>query len=209
MSTKNNRGEGKGDREGALLKGFLEHCFAKKCITSVVFRSISWKRFSQFSWFYYISGNSISRFRTKITKVNSAQIYAAKIYAVKVHSFMTKTKSWKNTAAVKLFDFEFSKLNSPFAVKHGKLKKVGMDHHKEDWQFSSKSLVKLKALNRIKAFATASENWYIWPRMLKLDRIDIFFFYFGFLPRTFTNHRTAGKGGGTSSLGTSTRFTDT
>ena len=69
---------------------------------------------------------------------------------------MTKTKSWKNTAAVKLFDFEFSKLimwgtskisqrkNSPFPVKHGKLKKVDMDHHKEDWQFSSKSLVKLK-----------------------------------------------------------------
>ena len=137
---------------------------------------------------------------------------------------MTKTKSWKNTAAVKLFDFEFSKLimwgtskisqrkNSPFPVKHGKLKKVDMDHHKEDWQFSSKSLVKLKALNRIKAFATASENWDIWPRMLKLDRIDIFFFYFGFLPRTFTNHRTTGEGGGhfiNSSLGTSTRFTDT
>ena len=62
----------------------------------------------------------------------------------------------KNIAAVKLFDFEFSKLrmwntskisqrkNSPFSVKHGKLKKVDMDH-KEDQgsvrQFSSKAKV--------------------------------------------------------------------
>ena len=40
-----------------------------------------------------------------------------------------------------------------------------------------------------------------------------FFFYLGFLPRTLTNHRTAGKGGGlflnSSSDTTFTRHTDT
>ena len=59
----------------------------------------------------------------------------ANICTLKIHPLMTKTKSWKSTAAVKLFDFEFSKLrmwgtskisqkkNSPFSVKHGSLKK--------------------------------------------------------------------------------------
>ena len=67
----------------------------------------------------------------------------AKICAIKVLPLMTKTKSWTNTAAVKLFDFEFSKLrmcdtskisqrkNSQFSAKHGKLTKVDMGH-KED-----------------------------------------------------------------------------
>ena len=35
------------------------------------------------------------------------------------------------------------------------------------------------------------------------------FFYLGFLPRTFTNHRTAGEWGGQLLTTTSTRFTDT
>ena len=78
------------------------------------------------------------------------------ICALKVHPLMTKTKSWKNNAAVKLFDFEFSKLrmwgtskvsqrkNSQFSVKHGKLKSAYMDR-KEDQdtvrKFSSKAKV--------------------------------------------------------------------
>ena len=38
------------------------------------------------------------------------KVMPSKICAFKVHSLVTKTKSWKNTAAIELFDFEFSKL---------------------------------------------------------------------------------------------------
>ena len=60
----------------------------------------------------------------------------AKICALKVHPFIGKTKSWKNTAAVKLYTLSFrnwecgaiiQRKKSPFSVKHRKLKKVDMD----------------------------------------------------------------------------------
>ena len=38
--------------------------------------------------------------------------------------------------------------------------------------------------------------------------LTLFFFYLGFLSQTFTNHRTAGEGGGHFTT-TYTRFTDT
>ena len=54
---------------------------------------------------------------------------------------------------------------------------------------------------------------YIFDDMINIKTFDAnFFFYLGFVSRTFTNHRTASEGGGHSInylLTTSTRFTDT